>query len=53
MPVRSSAFCAHGPHGSKWVVSGSDDGIARIWDIRTGNVVAELLGHDLAINSVR
>ena len=53
MPVRSACFCPRGENGSKWIATGSDDGVARIWDITTGNIVVSLSGHDLAINSVR
>ncbi len=37
---------------SKWLAIGSEDGVARIWDIETGNLAKQLLGHQNYIASV-
>ena len=39
-PVRSVAFSPNGKH----VVSGSNDGLIRIWDTKTGFQVNSLVG---------
>ena len=41
-------FTSHNADGSiksQWLLSGSDDNTGRIWDIKTGFCVEELLGH--------
>ncbi len=46
--VRAVAFS---PDGA-WLVSGSNDGVVRVWDAATGELLAELTGHEDYVNSV-
>src|SRR5439155_6882129 len=46
--VRAAAFSPDG----KWVVTGSEDGTARVWDTATGKLVAEPLRHEAAVWAV-
>jgi len=39
------ALNADGSVRSTWLLSGSDDNTARIWDIKTGKCLEELIGH--------
>jgi WD40 repeat protein/tRNA A-37 threonylcarbamoyl transferase component Bud32 len=45
--VTSVALSADG----SWIVTGSDDNIARVWDARTGQFLAELRGHTGKVTS--
>ncbi|CAE6541800.1 unnamed protein product [Rhizoctonia solani] len=47
-PIRSIALT---PCGTG-VVSGSDDNTARLWDVKTGNTVLELVGHSSNVAAV-
>lgn len=33
------------PFVANWLLSGSDDSAARVWDTTSGNSIAELIGH--------
>jgi WD40 repeat protein len=46
--VQSVAFS----HGSRLVMSGSEDNMVRIWNVTTGGVKAELKGHTASVVSV-
>ena len=46
--MSSAAFCPAG----KWVVTGSQDCIARLWEASTGRSVRELLGHKAYVTHV-
>ncbi|KAI9494157.1 hypothetical protein BDB00DRAFT_928441 [Zychaea mexicana] len=37
-----SARCVKIDHGNKWIASGFDDGMIRVWDMQTGNLLREL-----------
>ena len=47
-PVCSVAFTPDG----KYVVSGSEDGSARVWEVATGRETARFLGHNGAVSDV-
>jgi|SRR5690554_3114032 len=47
----SPTYLAFSPDGTL-LVTGSDDGIVRVWDVATGELRAELAGHEGSIYSV-
>ncbi len=47
-PASAVAFTSDGSR----VVSGGDDGVVRIWDVRSGRQLAMLSGHDAAVQAV-
>ena len=49
LPVASSV--AFSPDGSR-IVSGSTNGTLRVWDVATGEELAELKGHEMYVTSV-
>ena len=42
----------HGAIVNNWLLSGSDDNMIRIWDLRTGKVLQELVGHHNGVTSL-
>jgi WD40 repeat protein len=42
----------HGAVVNNWLLSGSDDNMIRIWDLRTGKVLQELVGHHNGVTSL-
>ena len=42
---------AYSPDGTK-IISGSFDGIIKIWDVNTGECLKTLEGHEYSVNSV-
>jgi len=46
--VDDIAFSADG----KFILSGSADGIMRLWDVATGKEIRQFIGHSMSINSV-
>jgi len=49
------AYVAYNPDGSvksQWLLSGSDDNTVRIWDIKSGKCLEELIGHKNGVTSM-
>ena len=46
--VWDAAFCAD----SSYLVTASSDYVARLWNLRTGKLVQQYLGHQLAVTCV-
>ena len=46
------ALCATISNDDRFVVSGSDDGTVRVWNVRGGETIAEPLEHDIWLASV-
>ena len=48
LPIKALDFTAD----SKKLVSGSHDGTAKVWDVKTGNSILTLPGHTGSVNRI-